>query len=261
MGMRRLGFAAPVLIAAASMLAGEMAHAASVPPSPDLRSFVCRPALKPLKRTVAVTAVMPTMAGTQRLQMRFQLQSRAAGLVVSIRGGDLGRWLSPTPITLGQRPGDVWIVSKPVTGVPVPASYRFKVTFRWIGAGGSILGEAVRFGPTCRQPDLRPDLQVRSIAVQPVSGDPSVDQYLAVIANAGLSAATEVDVLFQPGDGSQSQLVTIPNLRPGSAVTEAFTGPACTAATAPTITIDPSNKITQVTRANDSLTATCPAGG
>jgi hypothetical protein len=226
-----------------------------------LRSFICHPSLDPTKRIVSVTAVMPTLPGTQKLEMRFQLESHTAGLLIAIKGGDLGHWITPHPITLGQAPGDVWIVNHPVTGVPVPANYHFKVTFRWIGAAGRVLSETTRTGLGCWQPDLRPDLLVRSITVQPVTGAPSENQYVAVIGNGGLTAATGIEVLFQPARSAPGQkLVTIPRLRPHTTRALTFTGPACTPATAPPLTVDPYNKIDDLNRANNTLTATCPSG-
>ncbi len=257
--MRRLLLVTAIALAAAPTLASESRANPSAQGGVHLSGFICHPSLDPIKRAVSVTAVMPTITGTVRLQIRFQLESRAAGVLAAVRGGDLGHWISPNPITLGQQPGDVWIVSKPVTGVPVPASYRFKVTFRWIGAGGRVLNQAVRLGPTCHQPDMRPDPLVRSVTVEPVAAAQSVNQYVAMIGNSGLTAAASVDVLFQPGGGAPAQLITISRLRSHATRAETFTGPACTSATAPTVTVDPYDRIDDLNRANNSLTAVCPA--
>jgi hypothetical protein len=237
---------------------GSTVLAATAPGSAYLRSYICHPALDSGQRVVSVTAVMPTINGVQRLAMRFELESRASGAMAPVRGGDLGRWISPQPLTLGQRAGDVWIVRHPVTGVPVPADYRFRVTFRWIGADGRTLAEVVRTGPSCWQPDMRPDLLVRSIAVKPVAANGGPDRYVAVVSNAGLTTATAVQVLFRPGGGAPSQTVTVPRLRPHASRTEMFIGPACTAASAPTIIVDPADRVDDLDRANNSLTATCP---
>jgi hypothetical protein len=146
-----------------------------------------------------------------------------------------------------------------VTGLRAPASYRFRVAFRWLGAGGRIIAAVVRTSASCRQPDLRPDLLVHSIAVQPVAGNPGQDQYVAEIDNAGPSAANAVAVLFAPGGGLPPQTVTITRLAAHSSQTETFIGPACTAVPAPTITVDPYRKIGDSDRGNNSLTATCPS--
>src|SRR5205807_1999922 len=124
-GMRR------ILIAAAIAFAGTSAPAAAATSgNAYLRGFACHRALDPSKRSVTVTAVMDTVAGTQHLQMRFALQERTVHGATLIHGGDLGQWISPSSPTLGQHSSDQWIVNHPVTGVPVPGSYRFKVSFR-----------------------------------------------------------------------------------------------------------------------------------
>jgi hypothetical protein len=193
------------------------------------------------------------------MQMRFQLLSDALGRLAPVRGGDLGTWISPRPITLGQDPKDVWIVRHPVTKMAVPANYRFKVSFRWTGASHRTITTAARLSPICWQPDMRPDLLVESIKVNSVPGDAAENQYVAQIENNGLTGAGAFDVLFAPGDGSASQTVTIPRLASHSTRTEAFIGPACTAATGPTITVDPDHNVNDLDPANNALTATCPA--
>jgi hypothetical protein len=225
-----------------------------------LKDFACRPAVKPARRVVSVTAVMRPIQGTVRLAMRFQLLSTKSGQVTALRGGDLGNWISPNPVTLGERPGDVWILKHPVTGVPVGTTYHFRVSFRWVGAGGRTIASSARVTATCFQPYVRPDLLVQSISVGPSPSDPSSSQYVVWIANDGLTAAGSFQVAFVPGGSALGkQTVTVPRLGPHQTVSETFTGPACTAANAPTITVDPAKQVPDPNRANNSLTATCPS--
>src|SRR5947209_6533796 len=77
-----------------------------------------------------------------------------------------------------------------------PAFYRFKVTFRWSGAGGQVIGRAVRFSPVCFQPELRPDLRVASITPVPTPGNPAQETFIAEIRNGGKTAAPQFDVSF-----------------------------------------------------------------
>jgi hypothetical protein len=224
-----------------------------------LRDFVCHPAIKPGRRLVGVTAVMRPVPGTLKLAMRFQLFGAKSGQVTPIRGGDLGKWISPHDTTLGQQPGDVWVLKHPVTGVPVGSTYRFQVSFRWIGVDGRVIGASARTGPKCWQPDMRPDLAVQSIAVAPVPGDPPHDQYVVWIVNNGSTAAGAFGVTFTPGGGAGSgQTVTFPQLSSHQAVSATFTGPACTSTTAPTVNVDPRYAVPDANRANNSMTATCP---
>jgi hypothetical protein len=89
-----------------------------------------------------------------RMELKFQLMQRSpqGGTYSTLQGQNLGRWLHPRVRNLGQRPGDVWKPSALVANLPAPDIYRFRVIFQWRGQSGSVLGRAVRFGPTCYQP-------------------------------------------------------------------------------------------------------------
>jgi hypothetical protein len=194
------------------------------------------------------------------MAMRFDLLM--SGGMMSPRvvsAGDLGVWITPNNPTLGQRPGDVWKLQKSVVNLAAPATYRFKVTFRWTGPGGHTLGTTTRYSPRCQQRELRPDLVVESIAVASAPGHPGDDLYKALIANDGNSAAGPFVVLFAPGSGSGTKTRTVAKLRPRHSITERFVGPACTTANAPTVTADSTMEVDDLNRANNSLTATCPA--
>jgi hypothetical protein len=256
--MRRLLLAGAIL-AAGSALPATLARGADQHTS--LKDFACRPAVKPARRVVSVTAVMRPIPGTARLAMRFQLLSTKSGLVTALRGGDLGNWISPNPTTLGQRSGDVWILKHPVTVVPVGSTYRFRVSFRWIGAGGRQLATSARTTASCWQPYVRPDPLVQSISVGPAPNDPSQNQYVVWIANDGLTAAGSFQVAFAPASALSKQTVTVPQLDPGQALSVTFIGPVCTAASAPTITLDPGQQVPDANRANNSMTASCPGTG
>lgn len=228
-------------------------------PHTQLKDFVCQRAIKPGRRVVGVTAMMRPVSGTVHLSMRWQLMGTKSGHITQLHGGDLGKWISPHDTTLGQQPADVWVLKHPVTGVPVGYTYRFRVSFRWIGAGEHVIATSTRTSAPCWQPDMRPDLAVQSISVDPVAGDPSHNQYVVWIANNGLTSAGVFDVTFTPGGaGGPVQTDTFPQLGAHQAVSETFTGPACTSATAPTVTVDPDYAISDANRANNSMTASCP---
>jgi hypothetical protein len=254
--MRRLLLVGAIL-AAGSALPATLALGADQ--HANLEDFVCHPALRAGQRVVGVTALMRPIPGTVRLAMRFQLFGTKNGQVTSVRGGDLGRWISPHDSTLGQQSGDVWVLKHPVTGVPVGSTYRFKIWFRWIGAAGHAIATSWRTSASCWQPDMRPDLTVRSISVAPVAGDPSQDQYVVWIANNGLTAAGPFQVAFTSGGGAGSaQTGTFPRLAAHHIASARFTGPACTSASAPTATVDPQYAVPDPNRANNTMTASCP---
>jgi hypothetical protein len=256
--MRRRLLLVGAILAAGSALPTTLALGASQ--RTELKDLVCQRALKASKRVVGVTALMRPVPGTVRLSMRWQLMGAQSGHVTQVRGGDLGKWISPHDPTLGQQPADVWVLKHPVTGVPVGYTYRFRVSFRWIGSGGQVIATSTRTSAPCSQPDLRPDLAVQSVSVQPVAGDPSQDEYVVWIRNGGLTGAGRFDVSFTPGgSGGSTQTVTFPQLGPHQVVSATFIGPACTSASAPTVTVDPDYAVPDANRANNSTTASCPA--
>ena len=255
--MRKLLLAGAIL-AAGSALPTTVALGADQ--HTNLQDFVCHPAIKPARRVVGVTAVMRPLPGTVRLSMRFQLSGTQGGHVTPVRGGDLGKWISPDDATFGQQPADVWVLKHPVTGVPAGSAYRFQVSFRWIGAAGRVIGASTRTSPKCWQPDMRPDLAVQSVSVAPVPGDPSHDHYVVWIANNGLTAAGGFGVAFTPAAGASSeQTVAVPQLGSHQAVSKTFTGPACTSSTVPTVAVDPAYAVPDANRANNTMTASCSA--
>ena len=185
---RLLGVGAAVMCALARP--GTAAAQSTPPPNDQLRSFVCQKALDPPARAVSVQAVMRPVTGTSKMQMKFELmrQTKPHTRFVAVHGRGLGTWISPTDPTLGQQAGDVWILNHPVVNLAAPATYKFKVVFKWIGAQGQTLGMATQASPTCYQPELRADLLVRSLSVTPITSGPAAGQwaYTAQIANRGL---------------------------------------------------------------------------
>jgi hypothetical protein len=262
MGVKRFAVTGVVAACAVSTVAGLGASAvgAATPPRARVQGLTCQHALDPPARAVSITAVMRPVRGTVRMQLRFQLLSRGKGAAsyAPVTGGDLGTWKSPSNPTLGQRAGDVWKLTKPIVGLAAPASYRFRVSFRWLGAHGRVLGTAVRSSGVCFQPELRPDLLVQSITVQSVLDRPRVNRYVAVIRNAGASASGPFEVLFTPGGARAVKTAQVTDLAAYAKVTKTFLGPACSNAGAPTVTADPEDKVDDFKRSNNSMTAVCP---
>lgn len=243
---------------------GAAAAGAATPPSDQLRSLVCQKALDPPARGFSIQAVMRPLTGTAKMEMRFDLlrQFTPGTRFTLVRGRQLGSWISPSDPTLGQRPDDVWIVTHSVVDLAAPATYRFRVSFRWTGAQGQRLGTAVQTSPTCYQPEMRADLLVRSLTVTP-SASPSSsgsaqDTYTAVIANRGQTGAGPFQVTLA-GAGSATQTATVPWLAPRSTVRQQFLAPACTAGASLTATADPAHTIDEFDFANNALTIACPA--
>jgi CARDB len=252
--------AAALAVAAPAALASR-ADVGATPPRDALGAIACHQAINPLQREVKVQATMRPVTGTQTLEIKFSLSLTAPGAPAAVVvASGLGQWLTPSDPTLGQRPGDIWELSKPVYNLG-GGSYRYAVAFRWLGVDGKVLKTATLNSSSCTIKELRPDLAVRSVTVKPVSGAPEGDRYIALIANQGLSASGPFSVLFDPGvAGARSQTKTVGSLDPGQSVTVRFSGPACDAASPPTVVANSTGSVDESQRANDALTVACPAG-
>jgi hypothetical protein len=249
------------LIAGAAVAAGAgPAPAAAATARAELTQFACQRALDPANRSVSILAVTRPLTGTRKLAVKFDLLERTpvTASPTPVRADGLGVWITPTNPTLGQLPGDVWRLNKTVLNLDAPAAYRFRVTFRWTGALGKVLGTAVRYTRTCTQRELRPDLLVSSITVTPVAGHPEEDLYTAVIADQGATGAGPFEVLFAPGDSSAPITRTVQFLHAGESRSLSFVGAACDAASPPTVTVDATSEVDDDNRANNTMTAVCP---
>jgi hypothetical protein len=237
-----------------------VAAGAKSPPRSNLTGFVCQNAMDPASRAVSAKAVMRPVDGTRAMSLKFDLVEKAGGVTHSLSGaGDLGVWLRPKDPTLGRRRGDVWQLNKSVYNLEAPAKYRFRATFRWLGAHGKVLSTVVRHTGNCVQKELRPDVLVRSVTVTAVAHHPRKQRYVAVIANRGATATGAFSVLFTPGAGAPSQTATLAHLRAKSSRKLSFVGPACNAGSPPTVVADPSDQVDDYDRDNNAVTVTCPA--
>jgi CARDB len=251
--MRRSLVTGCLLIGLAGVLAA--AVAASTPRA-QLRQFTCKRALDPGSRKISVMAVMRPVAGTRRMEMRFVLLRHGGpGPTTIVSGGDLGHWLEPSDPTLGQHPGDVWELKHPVVDLSAPATYRYAVSFRWLGSRQHVIATDVDRSKRCYQPELRPDLMVVSIQVKPNPGQQSSERYVALIRNGGRTAAGPFQVWFSYGDVTDKR--SLNRLAANHSVKEAFVGPVCTADTAPTVTVDPTHMVDDYNTSNNSMTANC----
>jgi hypothetical protein len=249
------------LAATVAMVAGPGSPAAATAPArAALAQFACDHALDPASRSVSVQAVMRPLTATRKLAVKFELLEKVPGSAPQtvVRAGDLGVWIAPTNPTLGRLPGDVWRLDKTALNL-APASYQFRVTFRWTGARGRLLGTTVRLSHTCNVRELRPDLLIRSVTVSPITGHPSKELYAAVIANRGATGAGPFEVLFAPGDSSSPTTRTVSFLGPGQSRRLSFVGSPCDAAAPPTVTVDAASQVDDFDPANNAVTVTCPS--
>lgn len=235
-------------------------HRLAAPPRAALGAIACRQAVDPLQREVSLQATMRPLAQTRSLEIKFGLTVSSPGdPATAVVASGLNQWLMPSDPTLGRRPGDIWKLSKPVYNLGA-GSYRYLVSFRWLGAKSKVLKTVTRTSSRCAIKELRPDLVVRSVRVKPITSHQARDRYLAVIANQGHSSSGSFSVLFEPGvAGAGSQTRQVRSLAPGKRRQLSFTGPACDAASPPTVVADPAGSVEDSQRSNNTLTATCPA--
>ena len=133
-------------LAAGPALAFAPSALATADPPAALSDFACQNSHTALNREISIAAVMQPRTGAQR-ELRFELQRRKGGQrFVDVRGGDLGRWIHPAP---NVRAEDVWQLDKPVVNLTAPATYRFRVTFRWLLTKGHT--DSVLYSPSCTQ--------------------------------------------------------------------------------------------------------------
>jgi CARDB len=266
MKVRRLVTGLTAVAVTAAVVAARAASASATtgpvvsPPRSVLSSFSCAHALDPGARAIAIKASMRPLRGTRKMAMRLELLQRSPGLPVQeVTAGDLGVWRTPPNPTLGQLPGDVWRLQKSVYNLAVPFTYQFRVSFRWTGPHGKVLGTATRYSRTCHQRELRPDLAVTSITVSAIAGHPNKELYTAVIANHGRTGAGPFQVLFAPGDTSSPITDTITFLGAGKTRTLSFTGPLCDPASPPRVGADSASQVDDFDRTNNVMAAVCPA--
>jgi hypothetical protein len=150
-----------------------------------------------------------------------------------------------------------WRLIHTVSDLSAPAAYRFSVKFRWIGSDGQILDHAARLGRICHQPELRPDLEVTSIDVQPDSSNPQDDVYRAQIYDAGATGAGRFQV--QLSDQGTVTTRRVWQVRAHRSVWVRLAGPLCNSSEPPVVTVDPHHRLDVSSRSEASLAATCPA--
>ncbi|HET9125886.1 MAG TPA: hypothetical protein VFN65_13485, partial [Solirubrobacteraceae bacterium] len=170
-------------------------------------------------------------------------------------------WITPSDPSLGQLPADVWKLRKVVLNLPAPATYRFRVSFRWTAGDGAVLARQTLRTGRCGLRELRPDVLVGSVAVGTRGLPPGVDRYVALIANRGRTASGPFQVRFSPGGaGGGPQAVELPSLGPGARTRVRFLAGRCDPAAPPVVIADPAHAVDDFDRANNALTVRCQSG-
>ena len=244
--MRRLALLLPL----AAALAGP-ATAAAAPAS--VRVVECTPSLDAEARSATFEARIRASDGTDRLQVRFTLQTRTQGELGYRRvlAPGFGVWLT------SDRGVARYSYAKTIANLAAPASYRMIVRFRWLDADGESLRTAKRTSAPCRQPDLRPDLVAEEITVEPVP-DPDLRCYVVALRNTGRTAAAPSALTLRVGARPRVTR-TVLALERATTRSIAFTAPACAPSETLEVVADAAEEVDEAHEEN-ILTLPCPAG-
>jgi hypothetical protein len=151
---------------AGASIAGRGGAAGADPALPGTNSYSatlerCTPSAVPAERSVTFAGRMLATPGTQRMDMRIELQERTpsdSAFRMVIAPG-LGVWRSSEPGVT------IYRYVKQITNLAAPATYRAVVRFRWMGDKDRVLKRAELRTAKCSQPPPAP-----APGAQPVQG-------------------------------------------------------------------------------------------
>lgn len=248
------------LVLSVTTIAAALGTAAVVPAAhaahPRLGAVLdqCHAGAVPADRIVTFQGAMPALAGTHRMWMRFDLQRRRPGerRFVRMRNArTFGRWERSDARRRG------FVFRKRADGLPVPYAYRAVVRFRWYDAGGRLQRRALRRTPSCRQPDLRPDVQPGALAatIDPATG---LARYAVVVRNAGRGQTGAFSVGVATGDALETAEVDA--LGAGETTTVSVLAPACAPASTVRVMVDVGDRVHERREDDGDVRRPCPLG-
>jgi hypothetical protein len=240
-----------LLVALAAVAAPGAAHAQAPPLRAKLASCLSGPDAG--NRTAVFTGSMPSIKGTRRMLMRFDLLARgpvAAGFA-PLKVPGLGVWQKSAP----GRPGG-FVFTQRVQALVAPGAYLAVVHFRWYGKGGKLLRSATRTSSICKQPDQRPDLRAGTLDA---ARGPLLDQatYDLEVRNDGHSAATGFDVVLTVG-GAEQPPQHVAGIAPAATTTVTFVGPRCAPGSTLRFELDAEDAVEESSEADDVVERACP---
>ena len=237
------------LVAVALALGGAAPARAA---SSGVKLVGCESSLDPAGRAATFEARMRAKKAARRMQVRFTLQTRTREEPRwrTLPAAGFGRWLT------SDRGVGRYVYTKRVVSLVAPASYRTIVRFRWLDADGDVVKSARVTSAACRQPDMRPDLEVRRIEVLP-GGDAATRDYAVVVRNAGRSDADPFAVALRVGDVELGVTAAL-GLASFTSRVMTFTGPACAAGEPLLVTLDAGEVVDERDESDNAFAATCP---
>ena len=243
---------ARVLILATALLATVAAPAQGAaqtkPPKLAATLESCTTSPLPVERIAAFTGSMPPRAGGARMQMRFELERKRAGQRRwrRLKAAGFGVWERADPNVAG------FVFTKRVTGLPVPATYRALVRFRWLAADGTTLRRVHAHTRACRQPDLRPNLVPGALSGALDAQQPGMAFYALVVRNTGRSTAAPFSISVGTGTAEVGELAA------GEERTVSVVAPACLPLVAIVVRVDADRRVEESQERGNGARRPCP---
>jgi len=252
--MRRT--ASIIVVSAVAALAATSAPAlAAVPGKTRVTVPVCHSDIAPLDRRITWVGEMSSRKPGDRMEMRFDVYMRTPTDPTwrLVSAPDLGIWNRAKAGTTAYK------FRQKAVNLAAPASYKARVTFRWLGPKGDKVVKS-RTSKVCEQSDPRPNLRVVRLDATPLKGGQA--NYQVVVRNVGGSAASGpngFDVALAVDGVTQAPNKNVLGLRAGESVQVNFRGARCTQGRTVRAAADPDARIDQSDRADDVLELPCPA--
>lgn len=226
--------------------------AVAVAQTPDLAAKVaaCETGAEPSDRFAVFTGSMPR-DGAVRMAMRFDLYERLRGTgYVRVPLANWGVWEKT-----GKKGAPGFIFNKRIEQLAAPAAFRAVVSFRWYDAKGRVVRTARLTSKACRQPDWRPDLEVKRVTF-PDRGDVA-GPIKVLVSNRGRGEAGPFAVHVSRSDIIKGHDVA--GLPAGEQATVAVRLGRCKPGEPVTVTLDPAGVVAEADEAGNVMTVACPS--
>jgi hypothetical protein len=240
-----------IALAAVAALLVVPAAVASAAPTTFLKVRSCQVGDSAKQRQATFYGRMRSVAGSNRMMMRFTVIDRSAEGTALVPAPRLAQWRR-------SRPGvKTFGYAQTVTGLQVGGAYAAMVEYRWVDANGKTVKTLRRTSSECRQDGKLPNLAISRIAAR--RGDaPGTLVYSVDVTNRGAAEARAVVVdLFVDDAGADAAKVDV--VKPGATVTVRVSGPACVARLR--AVVDRKDAIHETTEDDNVLRSHCPEVG
>jgi len=220
----------------------------------DVKLLECVTAPEAQERSATFEARARRKHGSERIQVRFTLQTRDPTHPDWRRviAGGLHEWLTSDP---GVRR---YLYARTLRNLSAPAAYRVLVRFRWLDRDGVVLARSRATSRACRQPGERPNLTpVRIDVSRPRAAEPAT--YAVALRNRGGAPAGPFSVTLRAGE-LELAAAGVPGLAPRERWTVTFTGPACKEGEPLIATVDPDLTVEEDDEHDNVLVAACLPG-